>query len=278
MLWMKMKRFEELLDRYFKRTGDRELRGSASQISSRLKILSRRLDLTSRSIGQLLEKISYLSDNYFVYIVQNDRKTGYPLSYIIKPAKKIVNDMTFNWVINRSFIDYPPYITTLLGFRYCNLDCSFCSNWQYLNKVYQEIRLDQIEKILDSDPTIEAITMGGGEPSLSIPLMKEAIRIARSRDKKISVQTNGLLINKIKDLDIDLFQIDLKLHLRMGVLKRTIKYAKEFLPSEKYKFTTVLFENHQKLNRKLEQLKKLTEISILQGRPDLTRFPDKFLP
>ncbi|HID43280.1 MAG TPA: radical SAM protein [Archaeoglobaceae archaeon] len=178
--------------------------------------------------------------------------------------------MEINWMIPRSFVDYPSEISCVLGFRNCNLNCNFCSNWRVVNQDYKKITLDHIRQIFETDPIITATTLTGGEPSTDIPLMRKIIRLAKDNNLKVSVQTNGLLLSEIADLDIDLFQIDLKLFLSKEIISSIIKTAISMIDDDRLKFTVVLFDNFPREKLKLI-CNQLVHIEGIIGIPQLAR-------
>lgn len=77
----------------------------------------------------------------------------------------------------------------------CNLRCENCfSQYMYKN---QFMSMEQIKKIIDANKRFDKIDLMGGEP-LVHPDINEIIKMLHSMGKKVSLYTNGLMLNYIK--------------------------------------------------------------------------------
>jgi pyruvate formate lyase activating enzyme len=117
-------------------------------------------------------------------------------------------------LLDFSSVDYPKRPAAVIFTPKCNYDCPFCQNWQIL-KVKPEHRKDIndifgfIEKV---SPTIEAVKVSGGEPTLYPEFLKEVSLYSHRRGLRFGFDTNGFLHEVIRELIpySDLVSLDLK--------------------------------------------------------------------
>jgi pyruvate formate lyase activating enzyme len=80
----------------------------------------------------------------------------------------------------------------------CNLNCAFCNKKHLLRKdAGKEYSLTELLKVISNNFLIQAISISGGEPTLQddlVPFCKEL----KELDKYVSINTNGLILDKIK--------------------------------------------------------------------------------
>lgn len=82
--------------------------------------------------------------------------------------------------------------------RRCNLHCSYCYVYDYINQHNYDSRLDlSFEKMksLIEDLPFDGVYLTGGEPFMH-PDIKEIINYFFNSGKKISIATNGLILNE----------------------------------------------------------------------------------
>lgn len=94
----------------------------------------------------------------------------------------------------------PPVHISLSPTNRCNQNCNFCSYSERDRKL--EMSLDKAERIIWSFRMLGAKAVdltGGGEP-LMYPHIEELVRYIRYLDMKISLTTNGLLLDKHRDI------------------------------------------------------------------------------
>jgi pyruvate formate lyase activating enzyme len=117
-------------------------------------------------------------------------------------------------LLDFSSVDYPKRPAAVIFTPKCNYECPFCQNWQIL-KIKPEYRKDMndifrfIEK---ARPTIEAVKVTGGEPTLYPEFLKEVSIYSHKNGLRFGFDTNGFSYEVIKDLTSysDLISLDLK--------------------------------------------------------------------
>jgi uncharacterized protein len=89
----------------------------------------------------------------------------------------------------------------------CNLDCDFCMFEKYRKASGETLPWDIYEKLLSDLKTLDvrSITFtGGGEPLMN-PRFNQMAGAARSMDFQIGLVTNGVLLNKVEELESYIF-------------------------------------------------------------------------
>jgi pyruvate formate lyase activating enzyme len=117
-------------------------------------------------------------------------------------------------LLDLSSVDYPKRPAAVIFTPKCNYNCPFCQNWKIL-KVKAEYRrdLNDILEFIDrASPTIEAVKVTGGEPTLYPYFLKEVGGYTRKKGLRFGFDTNGFLHEAIKELTpySDLISLDLK--------------------------------------------------------------------
>lgn len=90
-----------------------------------------------------------------------------------------------------------PPITCLRLTPRCDLSCKHCTYYLTRDKIDQEKVLMLAQKIAASDTMIVILT--GGEPLL-LPNLKEVIKVLKSKNKIVKLNTNGYQFDKLADL------------------------------------------------------------------------------
>lgn len=87
-----------------------------------------------------------------------------------------------------------PLIAHLVVTRYCNLDCTYCNEF---DKVSKPIAADVLRARVDrlADLGTRVLTLTGGEP-LTNPAHEAVIAHARARDMVVTTITNGFLLTR----------------------------------------------------------------------------------
>jgi pyruvate formate lyase activating enzyme len=97
----------------------------------------------------------------------------------------------------------------------CNLDCSYCSNYRYLD-VCNTRKVDTdfiMSNIVKSAPYIDAVVFSGGEPLLQYAAIKGLVKKIHKMGLLAGVQTNGTM--PINTLDgFDAIMLDIKAPLK----------------------------------------------------------------
>ena len=107
---------------------------------------------------------------------------------------------------------YGPYFNTVLLFitNQCNLDCKNCFYGSSLKKKPDEMSVEYIETIINSNPQIDKYDIIGGEP-LMHSKFEEIIDLLEKKNKKIGIYTNGFLLHKLK-VDYKNVKLNLAFH------------------------------------------------------------------
>jgi len=139
----------------------------------------------------------------------------------------------------------------------CNSRCLMCFNWKKINKIENELSLNEIEKITKTIGYIPSLTIGGGEPFLRDDLVEICQIFSRNNQiNRISIPTNCLLPNKIVD-SVEKILGSCKLRLAIILSLDGIRETHDHIRGIKGNFKKVL-ETYGKLNRlsrKYPQLK-----------------------
>lgn len=103
------------------------------------------------------------------------------LSYFLKGWKEIC------------FPRGPVFVTFFVTSK-CNARCEHCLYWQRLNKIKNELTLEEIEKISASMPPFPKLLLSGGEPFLRDDI-DEICKVfyLNNKVKQLTIPTNGIL-------------------------------------------------------------------------------------
>ncbi|MBZ5609045.1 MAG: radical SAM protein [Acidobacteriia bacterium] len=108
--------------------------------------------------------------------------------------------------------DSHPILVQMVPIRRCNLDCSYCNEYDKVsNPVPLDVLLGRIDRLGELGATI--ITLSGGEPTLH-PDLDAIIRRIRERGAIATLITNGLLltperIERLNQAGLDYLQISI---------------------------------------------------------------------
>jgi pyruvate formate lyase activating enzyme len=115
-----------------------------------------------------------------------------------------------------SLIDYPGKLACVAFLPGCNLRCPFCHNPELALPELFEAADDFIDReelsafLKKRQGVLEALVISGGEALVNADAVSELIGLARSLGYKIKLDTNGLLPERLRDLDADYYAMDLK--------------------------------------------------------------------
>ncbi|MDD3296976.1 MAG: 7-carboxy-7-deazaguanine synthase QueE [Candidatus Omnitrophica bacterium] len=109
----------------------------------------------------------------------------------------------------------------------CNLECSFCDT-KLQN--FREVSLTELVEQILSFTGYDYVSLTGGEPLLQESFIKELARILKEKNKKVYLETNGVLYEQLDNVieNIDIIAMDFKLPSSTG-LKDFWFYHREFL-------------------------------------------------
>ncbi|WXG46034.1 MAG: radical SAM protein [Candidatus Atabeyarchaeum deiterrae] len=117
-------------------------------------------------------------------------------------------------LLDLSSVDYPKRPAAVIFTPLCNYRCPSCQNWNILEmKPEYEKEIEDVFRFIDrANPTIEAVKVTGGEPTLYPEFLKEVSKYSHSRGLLFGFDTNGFLHQVIKELITwsDLVSLDLK--------------------------------------------------------------------
>jgi pyruvate formate lyase activating enzyme len=117
-------------------------------------------------------------------------------------------------LLELSSVDYLGRPAAVIFTPSCNYNCPFCQNWKILESKPEHRReLEEVFKFIDkANPTIEAVKITGGEPTLHPQLIKEVSMYCHKRGLLCGFDTNGFSFQVVKELIpfSDLISLDLK--------------------------------------------------------------------
>jgi len=119
-----------------------------------------------------------------------------------------------------------PFLAHIIPMRRCNLDCTYCNEFDDTSK---PVPLAEVKKRLDilAGMGTSIITISGGEPLLH-PDLDEVIRHIRKRDMIAGLITNGFFLNKerierLNDAGLEHLQISIDNATPDEVSKKSLK-------------------------------------------------------
>lgn len=98
-----------------------------------------------------------------------------------------------NRILNIRKTPLPIHLSVALTTK-CNLNCPFC--W-WPTKEGDELDIDDLKNFIKALPSLKAIELTGGEPTI-YPHINEIIEFCAGRDLKIGLYTNGVEMDNIK--------------------------------------------------------------------------------
>ena len=113
-----------------------------------------------------------------------------------------------------SSLDFPGKMALVIFNPGCDLRCKYCHNPHLLNhEIITKDQINEIKKVIYEDiDFIDGLVISGGEPLLSLNVVKEYIEIAKKEDLLIKLDTNGTHPNGLKEIinSIDYVALDIK--------------------------------------------------------------------
>lgn len=99
----------------------------------------------------------------------------------------------------------------------CNLNCKFCDT--KLEKYWEYAPEELWEKIRDHNHSIHSVSFTGGEPLLQHDFLKAITRLTHAHGLKNYLDTNGTLVDELKENieHLDIVAMDLKLPSSTGL-------------------------------------------------------------
>jgi pyruvate formate lyase activating enzyme len=122
-------------------------------------------------------------------------------------------------VIKESFMEYEDYISLVLFSYGCNMKCSYCYNYFFINNRKNIIK-KPIKQIIDEGVTgiTDGLVFLGGEPTIyGKELFRLSTYVKQNYDLSVKLFTNGtnpeLIFEGIQEGHFDKVSIDFKSHL-----------------------------------------------------------------
>jgi MoaA/NifB/PqqE/SkfB family radical SAM enzyme len=119
-----------------------------------------------------------------------------------------------------------PFLVHIIPMRRCNLDCTYCNEFDDTSK---PVPLEEVKKRLDilADMGTSIITISGGEPLLH-PDLDEVIKHIRKRGMIAGMITNGFFLNKerierLNEAGLEHLQISIDNAVPDEVSKKSLK-------------------------------------------------------
>lgn len=167
---------------------------------------------------------------------------------------------------------FKPLYVKLKVFYGCNLKCEMCNHWRDRREL--PVSADRFKEVLTelAELGTKKIHISGGEPMLR-PQIPEFVELASSRDIKVTMTTNGTLVNKekakrlveggLRGVNISIDSPNRKMHERIrgveGSFKATLK-AVQLIQRYKHK---------GKLSIRINTVVSRTNYQSLEPLPDL---------
>jgi MoaA/NifB/PqqE/SkfB family radical SAM enzyme len=131
------------------------------------------------------------------------------------------------WGIAKALVSTKhPFLAHIIPMRRCNLDCSYCNEFDDVSK---PVPLDELRRRLDilADMGTSVITISGGEP-LMHPELDHVIRHIRRRGMIAGLITNGFFLNKerierLNEAGLEHLQISIDNVIPDEVSKKSLK-------------------------------------------------------
>ena len=154
--------------------------------------------------------------------------------------------------ISYTFGNPPPNQLIFFVTSICNFRCETCFYWKNLNRVENDLKLDEIEKISRHFGTLNLLLLSGGEPFLRQDL-KEVIKVFYDANhmRKLHLPTNGYQPEKIEATMREIFSAMADLRVFMGISLDGMETVHDGLKAVKNAFANAL--ETQRRMMKLEQ-------------------------
>jgi radical SAM protein with 4Fe4S-binding SPASM domain len=167
---------------------------------------------------------------------------------------------------------FMPLYVKLKVFYGCNLKCEMCNHWRGTRET--PVTADRIKEIIAElgEMGTKKIHISGGEPLLR-PQIPEFVELAASLDIKVTITTNGTLVDKskakrlveggLRGVNISIDSPNRKMHEKIrgveGAFKATIKAVRLF---QRYR-------HKGKLSIRINTVVSRTNYQTLESLPDL---------
>lgn len=117
-------------------------------------------------------------------------------------------------ILSVSLNDFPGFVSSLVYFQGCNLNCGYCFNYKLIPVTESEYDIYQAMNFIKSNPLINAVTITGGEPLIHFDELYEFIKMIKKSGLKVKLDTNGTFPERLKLLLkerlLDAVAIDIK--------------------------------------------------------------------
>jgi pyruvate formate lyase activating enzyme len=143
-----------------------------------------------------------------------------------------------------TLIDYPGRVASIIFTKGCNLRCPFCHNRELVDDGFaiEPIEWGEIfEHLTKRKNVLGGVCISGGEPLLYCDDLKKVIDDIHSLGLRVKIDTNGILCESLKTLDVDYIAMDIKTSIeKYDVLgyKGTDDYKENILKTIDYIITS----------------------------------------
>lgn len=121
--------------------------------------------------------------------------------------------MKFYSLKRTTLIDYPERVASIVFTKGCNLRCPFCHNKELVDDGFpiEPIEWSEIfDHLIKRKNVLGGVCISGGEPLLYRDEIKKVIDDIHSLGLKVKIDTNGILYDALKTLEVDYIAMDIK--------------------------------------------------------------------
>lgn len=159
--------------------------------------------------------------------------------------------------------DYGFNILQIESYAACNMECSFCP-YPLKDDKESKLSIDDIKKVIDqinpNDPKFDYITFSQFNEPLLDNRIFDLIGYAQDRGLKVLLITNGLLLNKKKNIE-NLFKYKPTIKISLQVIDQNVHSKARGLNLELQKYSKTIFDFCKSANEQCNDL----DISIDVG-------------
>lgn len=116
-------------------------------------------------------------------------------------------------LLKTSLVDYPGEVAATVFTAGCNLRCPYCHNPELVSHAPPDTFIDlrqALDYLRKRRGVLGGVCITGGEPLLQ-PWLGDVIVEIRGLGLKVKLDTNGLLPDRLAELNVDYLAVDLKL-------------------------------------------------------------------
>lgn len=182
-----------------------------------------------------------------------------------------------NKVINLS--DYGFNILQIESYAACNMECSFCP-YPLKDDKESKLSLEDIENIIDqinpNDPRLDYITFSQFNEPLLDNRIFDLISYAQKKGLKVLLITNGLLLNKKKNIE-NLFRLKPNIKISLQVIDQNVHTKARGLNLELDKYSKTIFDFCKLASSECKELDISIDVGCSFNESNFTYFSKKIL-